>query len=192
MLGANVESKTRCSDLAEVARVAASLGARHAGRLDQVDTYFHVARGRLKLREISLLALDGRLELSAELIRYERPDESGARVSTYERTEIADPAACRAMLEAEYGLRGRVTKRRELWLHGATRIQLDSVEGLGDFVELETVAGGKPSESDRLEHDRLVADLSLDPAATVAASYIDLLDEPKVSPPRVEKDCAAR
>ena len=179
MVGANVESKTRCADLGAVARRAAELGARYDGRLDQVDTYFQAHAGRLKLREISHCAPDGAVSTGAELIRYERPDEDGARVSRYERTVIADAESCRARLEADHGLRGRVIKQRELWLLDATRIHLDTVEGIGNFVELETVSRtGDPSPEDRREHDRVFSALGLDALAAVEMSYIDFLELP--------------
>lgn len=176
MLGANVESKTRCGDLDAIAGRAAALGARYEGRLEQVDAYFDVGRGRLKLREISRRAPDGGLVVSAELIRYERADEAGARVSRYERTEIGDVEASRRLLRTEHGVRGYVRKRRDLWTLDSTRIHLDRVQGLGDFVELETVSAGAPGPADRLEHDRVARALGLDPRASVGSSYIDLLE----------------
>ena len=176
MRGVNVESKTRVVELEGVARLAAALGARYEGELDQVDTYFRVRRGRLKLREISHRTPDGRVLVSAELIRYERPDESGARVSTYERTEIGDVERCRAQLESEHDARGCVRKRRELWTLDSTRIHLDRVASLGDFVELETVSAGAAGPDDRREHDRIASALGLDASATVEGSYIDLLE----------------
>jgi len=176
MRGANVESKTRATDLEAVARVVARLGARYEGLLDQVDTYFRVPQGRLKLRETSHRAPDRRVSTSCELIRYERPDATGARVSRYERTEIDDAESCRARLLADHGLRGCVRKRRELWMLDSTRVHLDRVEGLGDFVELETVSAGVPGAADRLAHDRLSVALGLDSDATVEGSYIDLLE----------------
>jgi adenylate cyclase, class 2 len=175
MLGANVESKTRCADLDEVARLASSLGAQYEGRLEQVDTYFRVPHGRLKLREISHFAPDGQVSASAELIRYERPDENGARVSSYERTPIEDVESCKVRLAAAHGVRGCVRKQRSLWILGSTRIHLDDVDDLGSFVELETVSQGDPGVEERREHDRLSSDLGLDPRATVVGSYIDLL-----------------
>jgi adenylate cyclase class 2 len=176
MRAANVETKVRCADLQGVARLAAEIGAHYDGRLDQIDTYFGAVRGRLKLREITHTTPDGQVSTGAELIRYERPDESGARVSVYELTEIADAESCRARLAEELGVRGRVEKQRELWLLDATRIHLDRVDGLGSFVELETVTAGTPAEADRREHDRIAAALGLDQSATVAGSYIDLLE----------------
>jgi adenylate cyclase class IV len=176
MLGANLESKTRCQDLEAVARLASSLGARYDGRLEQRDTYFRVRQGRLKLREISRHSPDGQVSASSELIRYERPDDHGARVSAYERTAIDDPHTSKMQLEAAYGIRGCVRKQRALWILDATRIHLDEVEGLGAFVELETVSEAGPGSAERLEHDRVWSGLGLDPRATVEGSYIDLLE----------------
>jgi adenylate cyclase, class 2 len=175
-MGANVESKTRCRDLEAVARLASSLGARYEGRLEQVDTYFHVPTGRLKLREISHVAPGGHVSASSELIRYERPDGSGARVSAYERTAIEDVESSKTRLTAAHGVRGCVRKQRNLWLLDSTRIHLDEVEGLGSFVELETVSPGEPGSGELLEHDRLWTAFGLDPRATVDGSYIDLLE----------------
>ena len=176
MLAVNVESKTRCLDLEAVARLASSLGARYEGRLEQVDTYFRVPHGRFKLREISHVGPDGRVSASAELIRYERPDESGARVSSYERTAIEDVESSMTRLAAAHGVRGCVRKQRALWILDSTRIHLDDVDGLGSFVELETVSQGDPGAEERREHDRLRSALGLDPWATVDCSYIDLVD----------------
>ena len=174
MIGVNVESKTRCTDLGEVAELAAAAGARYEGRLHQVDTYFAVEQGRLKLREIVHTSRAGDTSATAELIRYERPDEAGARKSAYERTELADPTAKRAQLAAEHDIRGVVEKDRELWLVDATRIHLDRVIELGDFVELETVCVGAPTTAERAEHDRIFRLLALDPADSVEGSYADL------------------
>lgn len=174
MTGVNVESKTRCTDLGEVAELAAAVGARYEGRLHQVDTYFAVAQGRLKLREIVHTRPAGETTATAELIRYERPDKAGARVSAYERTELGDPTETRAQLAAEHGIRGVVEKDRGLWLVDATRIHLDRVVGLGDFVELETVCAGTPTPAEHAEHERIFRLLALDPADSVEGSYADL------------------
>ena len=177
MTAANVESKVQCSDLEAVAKRAAAAGAVYAGVLRQTDTYFvAVGTGRLKLREVSHEAPDGTLVESAELIGYERPDRTGARVSTYSREPVDDPATRAAELAAELGLRGVVTKRRNLWLLDRTRIHLDRVSGLGDFVELETVAEGAVGPADWAEHDAVAAALGLDLSASTPSSYIDLVE----------------
>ena len=37
------------------------------------------------------------------------------------------------------GAQGCVRKRREVWLYRNARIHLDTVEGLGQFIEIEVV-----------------------------------------------------
>jgi adenylate cyclase class IV len=175
-VGANVESKIRCEELDLVARRAERTGARYAGRLDQFDTYFRVVVGRLKLRELTHTDVRGQTSTAAELIRYQRPDETGARISRYERTPVDDVRRCLSHLRGRYGELGCVRKRRELWLLDATRIHLDAVAGLGSFVELETVASGaEPTQRDRSDHDRVASALGLDMTRAVAGSYVDLL-----------------
>jgi adenylate cyclase class IV len=188
MVGANVESKVPNVDLATVARRAEELGATYAGVLEQEDTYLRVASGRLKLRQVVHRLPDGTSTRHAELIRYERPDQSGGRVSTYDRTPVTDPAQAKAHLTAKHGLRGVVRKQRELWLVESTRIHLDHVVGLGDFVELETVSDGVPGMTDHAEHDRIAEALTVDLSGSVKGSYIDLIAPTSSGQPGSNRD----
>jgi adenylate cyclase class IV len=71
-------------------------------------------------------------------------------------------------------VRGTVVKRRQLWILDATRIHLDEVDGLGSFVELETVFEGATEPGARAEHERVVALLGIRPESAIPGSYIDL------------------
>ena len=51
-MGRNVEIKARVADAVALLAAALALPARDCGAMRQVDTYFIVPRGRLKLREI--------------------------------------------------------------------------------------------------------------------------------------------
>ena len=53
-MGANVEIKARCADLAAARERAYELATERLGVDEQVDTSFATARGRLKLRRSSL------------------------------------------------------------------------------------------------------------------------------------------
>jgi predicted adenylyl cyclase CyaB len=166
----NLERKCRHDHLPAVRAVLAEMaGAVRVGTLAQVDVYFHARHGRLKLRLI-----DGG---QAELIGYERPDDSGIRASSYHRTAVADPAGARAVLAGALGVRGEVWKVRELWLWHNVRIHLDDVRDLGTFIELEAVLDEANDEALSLVRlDELGRRLGLDPARDVGGSYADLLE----------------
>ena len=71
---------------------------------------------------------------------------------------------------------GVVAKRRRLFLHRNVRIHLDEVDGLGSFIELESVlavAGAEsPAEAEALAE--VIAALGLDGRETIAAGYLEL------------------
>jgi adenylate cyclase class IV len=80
------------------------------------------------------------------------------------------------VLAAAYGTAGRVRKRRTLFLAGRTRIHLDRVEELGDFLELEVVLDeSEPAEGGVEEAHRLMDALGIDLSRLVAGAYVDLL-----------------
>jgi adenylate cyclase class IV len=71
--------------------------------------------------------------------------------------------------------RGQAPRRGARFLVGRTRIQLDRVEGLGSFVELEVVLGpGEAEEVGAREGERLLAALGIAAAPRIAGSYADL------------------
>ncbi|MFN0183728.1 MAG: class IV adenylate cyclase [Aquabacterium sp.] len=167
----NIEIKARLRDAAELAAVAqraAALATAPPAWLDQDDTFFAVPHGRLKLRRFA----DG----TAELIHYHRDDDPASRASDYVRVAVPDADALQAALARGCGLAGRVRKRRQLFLAGATRIHLDMVEGLGPFLELEVVlADGQDDASGHAEAGRVLAALGAAQAPRVAVAYRDLL-----------------
>jgi len=164
----NVEIKTRIASVDALLPRAHVLADGDAQRIDQDDTFFRVPHGRLKLREFA----DG----SAELIHYRRPDTEGARLSDYVRAPVPQPAALREALQRALGTIGRVRKQRLLLLAGATRIHLDRVAGLGEFLELEVVLRDGQSEHDGVSiAERLMRELGLASTPRIAGAYLDLL-----------------
>jgi len=127
----NLELKSKCADLAAAGRLAAALGAQRQWRRQQIDTYFKVATGKLKLREE-----EGQ---TAELIAYNRTAQPDAKISDYDIYAIDDPLHFKQMLGGVLHVLVVVKKQRELYLWENVRIHLDSVENLGRFLELEAV-----------------------------------------------------
>ena len=162
----NLELKARCADLASARQAVEQLSARDGGTEIQIDTYFHVAHGRLKLREIEGQA--------AFLIAYDRPDQDAARLSAYHLVPVPDAAGLKAALTAALGVRCQVRKRRQIYFWHNVRVHLDEVDGLGSFVELEAVLSFDEDERIAQAHlEELCRVLGIAPADPVAGSYGD-------------------
>ena len=164
----NIEIKARVARIEALLPRARALADHGPEVIAQDDTFFACAHGRLKLRVFA----DGR----GELIAYERADAEGPKTSDYAITPVADPDALRATLARALGLAGRVIKQRTLFLVGRTRVHLDRVEGLGDFIELEVVLrDGERAAQGEAEAHALLERLQIDAAQLVAGAYVDLL-----------------
>jgi adenylate cyclase len=164
----NVEIKARIASVEALRPRAQSLADGPPEFIEQDDTFFACPHGRLKLRDFG----DG----TGELIQYERADDAGPKTSTYLRSPTASPATLRDALTRALGQIGRVRKHRTLLLAGRTRIHLDRVEGLGDFLELEVVlAQGEPEERGIAEAQQLMARLGVSPDQLLQGAYLDLL-----------------
>ena len=135
----NLEIKARAESFAPVrARLRALPGAWRDAFVRQTDWYFRVPEGRFKLRII------GR-QRNGELIAYLRPTRTAARTSEFQRMPVADAAGTKRLLDRMLGPRACVRKRREVWLYRNARIHLDTVDGLGRFLEIEVVVtAGRP------------------------------------------------
>ena len=163
----NLEFKAKCYSLDALRQRLVNLKAEYHQTMEQIDTYFNVPRGRLKLREIN--------SGEAWLVYYERSDIAESRYSHYQIWDIPDPAAFKQMMSAALGVKVVVEKRRELWMFGHTRIHLDRVVNLGEFVELETVIGEQTEAEARAEHQLVKDALEIKAGDLVSESYSDLL-----------------
>jgi adenylate cyclase class IV len=164
----NVEVKARIASVEALLSRARALADGPEERIEQDDTFFACAHGRLKLRDFG----DG----CGELIHYERADAEGPKLSDYVRAPTSDPAALREALARAHGVVGRVRKSRWLLMAGATRIHLDRVEDLGDFMELEVVLRDDQSVADgEAIAELLMAQLGICDEQRLAGAYLDLL-----------------
>ncbi len=165
----NVEIKARATDWAALHAAAERLAGGLPQRIAQIDTFFITPRGRLKLREFS--------PDHGELIYYERPDTPGAKTSQYDIVPTREPQALGSLLAAALGVRGVVRKERWLYLAGQTRIHLDRVAGLGEFLELEVVlAEGQSIDDGRRIAHAIQTQLGVDDRDLLSRAYIDLLE----------------
>ena len=165
----NVEIKARVDNPAEMQARVEELTDRPPLLLEQTDTFFPCGSGRLKLRQF---AWPG-----GELIYYARPNVTGPSECRYIVHPTSDPDGLRETLAAAFGVRQVVRKQRAVYFVGQTRVHLDTVEGLGDFVELEVVLATDQASSAGVEvAHRLMQQLRIREDALVDKAYVDLLD----------------
>jgi len=162
----NLELKSPYDSLSRGNRIARAIGAVHHGTLRQVDTYFNVRSGRLKLREI-----DGE---EFELIYYKRANAKTSRYSDYRIVPLTEPRSARDLFRVLFGVSVVVRKKRTLFLYQNARIHIDSVERLGTFIEFEVVVNRGKKQA-RALMQFLRKEFRVDPTSIVGGSYSDLL-----------------
>ena len=142
--------------------------ARFVGEDHQIDTYFRVPGGRLKLRE-------GAIERT--LIFYERADEQGPKVSNVTLYKPGPGEGLRDVLAQALGVLVVVDKRREIYFIDNVKFHLDRVEGLGAFAEIEAIdedgAIGEARLREQCEH--YLALFGIADEDLVRVSYSDML-----------------
>ena len=168
----NVEIKCPLEDRAAVEERLEALGAEEVWTRRQRDTFFRVPDGWLKLREAP--DTEG---VAPELIAYRRStDTADARPSNYERAPVDDARRWLTLLGHVLQRETVVEKTRTLWRYEHTRVHLDRVEGLGEFLELETVLDGIDMGAGQAENRVVIDALALEPARFLARPYKEMLE----------------
>jgi len=165
-----VELKAKMKDIKEVKRRLSLLGAQHIGSFHQIDTYFKVHQGRLKIRETE--RRDG-----SDIIFYERPDVPNIKKSHVLLIQAQPTEIAKELLSKLFPTSIVVDKIREIYIFGEIRVHLDQVTQLGAFIELELPTTGRTEEIRKSES--LLTDLSvklgIKKEDLEALSYADLL-----------------
>jgi adenylate cyclase class IV len=166
----NVEIKARANDFQSQTLLAEKMSDSPPETLIQLDTFFKVEHGRLKLREFP--------DRLAQLIFYQRCGVPGPKVSDYRITESQDPEGLKSILSDAHTIIATVAKTRRLMIHGRTRIHLDQVIGLGNFIELEVVlCEGESIAEGQSEAKQLMDRLEIGEKDLIAQAYVDLILE---------------
>lgn len=164
----NIEIKAVLHNWSAAEAVASRLSAQAPQIINQQDFFFCCNGARLKLR---ILSSD-----RGELIRYERSNSAEPRRSCYLIARTQDPKTLLEILSSTLKVTAVVKKRRTLYLIGQTRIHLDEVEGLGDFLEVEVVLRPEQSESEgKRIATELMAEFGLKREEFIGMAYVDCL-----------------
>lgn len=126
----NIEIKAKCSEHDKVRKVLQEHSAEYHGLDHQIDTYFNVVQGRLKLREG---------DIEHYLIHYDREDKKGPKQSNVTLYNPHPNSALKSILSKSLGILAVVDKQREIYFIGNVKFHIDTVNDLGTFVEIEAI-----------------------------------------------------
>ena len=162
----NAEFKARCSDPRDAIRRVRAAGARWLSREHQIDTYYRVAEGRLKVRETGSRAV---------LVWYFRGDTLRSKRSDVLLLPVSDPTSVKRTLSRDLGVKVVVDKVRRIYLKENVRVHIDDVRDLGQFVEIEAMGQAKNFKSLQKQAEEMAHVLGLRPPDLIRGSYSDLL-----------------
>jgi adenylate cyclase class 2 len=162
----NLEIKARFTNLKKLEKLLQKLGARKTETMHQIDTYFHVPKGRLKLRELA--------KNDAYLVYYERSDKTTRRFSNYYTYDVRDQKKFKELFERALGIMIIVDKKRLLYMYKNARIHVDIVKNLGTFMEIEVEVKKGNRQAEKLMRE-LLQYLKIPRSDFIKESYSDLI-----------------
>lgn len=165
----NVEIKARCQDTSFIRTYLKRQDARFVGVDHQLDTYFKVNKGRLKLRE-------GNIENN--LIYYDRPNQAGPKTSEILLHPSAKDSSLKNILSKSIGVFTIVDKQREIYFLDNVKFHIDTVKNLGSFVEIEAIdESGALGKAKLLEQCNFYLDaFQINESDLIDCSYSDLME----------------
>lgn len=164
----NIEIKARSTNQDEIRQILISQGADYKGADHQIDTYFKVPKGRLKLRE-------GAIENF--LIHYTRKDQEGPKSSQVTLFQLEPSSSLKEILNESLDILVIVDKKREIYYIDNVKFHIDTVKELGTFIEIEAIDKEQDIGKEKLtEQCKYYLELlHIDDRALISVSYSDLL-----------------
>ncbi|MBT8221277.1 MAG: class IV adenylate cyclase [Bacteroidia bacterium] len=163
------EIKTRITNPEDIHDTLMRSGAEFHGLDHQIDTYFKVDRGRLKLRQ-------GDIENT--LIRYHRPETKDLKNSKVIFQKLQrENQGIKDILEDVMGIWKVVDKQRRIYFIENVKFHIDEVKGLGSFVEIEAIdiSGESDNTQLRKQCDHYIEVLGLNRNQFIDQSYSDMV-----------------
>lgn len=166
----NFEFKAKISDIEEYENRLLQINPIYQGEDHQIDTYFNVSTGRLKLRE-------GNIENS--LINYIRENTADSKKSEIILYQHEANKALKDILTLQLGVKIVVDKKRKIYFIENVKFHFDKVENLGTFMEVEAIDSEDKFTYEELKEqcDYYFNFFKLDKLQLIDKSYSDLVEE---------------
>ncbi len=164
----NVEFKAKSSDIISAEKILLPHHPIFIGEDHQIDTYFNVPNGRMKLRE-------GNIENA--LIHYERENTAASKSSQVMLYQHQPDENLKALLAKALGIKAVVDKRRKIYFIGNVKFHFDTVQNLGTFIEVEAIDkdGDIGKEKLQAKCDFYAAMFEIKQEDFMAESYSDMI-----------------
>lgn len=126
----NIEIKARCTEPEKIRKILAEKNADFKGIDHQIDMYYKVPKGRLKIRR-------GNIENS--LIFYQRPDRPAPKRADVSLFKLEKDNTLSDILNSALETLVVVKKKREIYFIDNVKFHIDEVDCLGSFIEIEAI-----------------------------------------------------
>ncbi len=170
MVHINIEFKAQCNNPEKIKKILASRNADYKGLDRQIDTYFKVNTGRLKLREG---------EIERALIYYSRKDTKEPKQSDVNLfpVDYKSSALLKEILTKSLDILVIVSKQRSIYFIDNIKFHIDIVEELGSFVEVEAIDVNGTIGIEKLHEQcqRFLKLFEISEEDLISTSYSDLL-----------------
>ena len=164
----NLEFKAKTNNLNAAENILQQHHPVFIGEDHQVDTYFNVSNGRMKLRE-------GNIENA--LIHYERENTAGSKSSQVILYQHQPDKNLKDILTQALGIKAVVDKKRKIYFISNVKFHFDTVQGLGTFIEVEAIDKDGIIGKEKLQEqcDFYAALLKISSEDFMAVSYSDMI-----------------
>jgi adenylate cyclase, class 2 len=164
----NFEFKAKANNLKSLENKLLQLNPLFIGEDHQIDTYFNVTKGRLKLRE-------GNIENA--LIYYERENTTAAKQSDVLLFQHNADKTLKEILIKLFGIKVIVDKIRKIYFIENVKFHFDEVKECGAFIEVEAIDKNGEMGIDKLKEqcDEYSSFFEIKQSDYIASSYSDLI-----------------
>ena len=164
----NIEIKAKSNNQEVIRDILKSKNADFRGIDHQIDTYFKINLGRLKLREG---------DIENNLIHYNRENKEGPKQSDIILYKSVPDSKLKSLLTKALGILVVIDKQREIYFIDNVKFHIDKVKNLGTFIEIEAIDKNKSIGKNKLlEQCQFYLDLFKIPKNDlVSVSYSDLM-----------------
>lgn len=166
----NLEIKAKASEehQEQIRNILKQNNAKFIGTDHQIDTYFQIEEGKLKLRKG---------DIENYLIYYNRAEQKETKLSEVELYPLLKHSYLEKVIRKTHEVLVEVDKHREIYFIDNVKFHIDIVKSLGRFIEIEAISEGTSHSLEELKQqcDYYQKLFNIKHSDLIKNSYSDLL-----------------